>query len=70
MARRKAKRTYLTQAEWDALPLMFEADVASRVYGTSWRWTIDHATELGGRKVANRWLYSKREVAAILGIEG
>lgn len=58
----------MTEEEWRALPVTFGADPMSRLARTNWRWTVDHAAELGGRKIAGRWLFSKSEVAKLLGI--
>ena len=54
--------------EWSTLPVTFNASVMSRVCGCCLRYVQDHAEELGGRKVAGRWLFSKPLVADILGL--
>ena len=54
--------------EWSALPVTFDAAIMSRVCGCCLRYVQDHATELGGRKVAGRWLFSKPVVAELLGL--
>lgn len=59
----------MTSDEWRELPVTFGINDMTRLTRSNWRWTSDHAAELGGRKIAGRWLFSKSEVAKLLGIE-
>jgi len=68
MARRNQKRKFLTREEWDDFPIAFDVNDAARAYAASVRWVNDHAPELGAKKIAGRWVFSKSKVAAILGI--
>lgn len=61
-------RAPLSEYEWSCLPVSFEVDDMARACCASRRWVSDHAAELGGRKIAGRWRFSKSEVAKMLGI--
>lgn len=58
----------MSEDEWRALPVTFGITAMARLTRTNWRYASDHAAELGGRKVAGRWLFSKSEAAKLLGI--
>ena len=58
----------ITEAEWEALPVTFGVTTMARLMRCNVRYVQDHAAELGGRKVVGRWLFSKTNVADLLGI--
>lgn len=58
----------MTGDEWRELPVTFGINDMARLARCNWRYASDHAAELGGRKIAGRWLFSKSEAAALLGI--
>lgn len=58
----------ITDEEWQALPVTFGVTEMARLARTNWRYVSDHANEFGGRKIANRWLFSKSGAAKLLGI--
>ena len=55
--------------EWRELPLTFGAREMARACGCCVRYCQDHATELGGRLIGGRWIFSKSRAAELLGIE-
>lgn len=61
-------REPLTQREWDRLPISLDVEDMAKACCASKRWVSDHAIELGGRKLAGRWYFSKSETAKLLGI--
>lgn len=69
MARHREHREHLTEEEWRDLPITVDRFDMARALVCSPRWVADHAEELGGRKICGRWVFSKRELAKILGIE-
>lgn len=58
----------LTEAEWEALPVTFDAPTMARVILSNLRYVQNHAKELGGRKVAGRWVFTKTRTAELLGM--
>ena len=68
MQRQRKNRTPLSEYEWSCLPVTFGVEDMARACCASKRWANDHAAELGGRKVAGRWTFSKSKVAKLLGI--
>lgn len=65
---RREQRVPLSEHEWSCLPVTFGVEDMARACCASKRWVNDHAAELGGRKLAGRWHFSKSETAKLLGI--
>lgn len=59
----------MSAEEWEGLPITFDARTMARVLGCCVRYCQDHASELGGRLIGGRWIFSKPRTAALLGIE-
>ena len=59
----------LSSDEWRELPVTFGITEMARLVRCNWRYVSDHAAELGGHKVAGRWLFSKNAAADLLGLE-
>ena len=57
-----------TQDEWDAIPLLFGSKVMSEIIDCGMQYVQRHGDELGGRKVAGKWLFTKPATAELLGI--
>lgn len=58
----------ITSEEWDALPVTFGSATMSRLLGTNVRYVQNHAAELGGNRIAGRWLFSKPRAAQLVGL--
>ena len=65
---KRIKSTGLTDAEWEALPVTFDAPTMARLIRCNTRYVQNHAEELGGRKIADRWIFSKTRAAELLGM--
>jgi hypothetical protein len=69
-SKQRKRQQALTEYEWNNLPITLSIDDMARACCTSRRWVSDHAAELGGRKIAGRWMFPKSETAKLLGIGG
>lgn len=58
----------MTLDEWKKLPILLGVDDVAAVVGARPRWASDHAAELGGRKLVDRWVFSKSDLGKLLGI--
>lgn len=58
----------ITQEEWDELPITFRCGTVARIIGSNVRYVQNHPEEFGGVKVAGHWLFSKSQVASLLGL--
>ena len=67
--RRKQEQPYSPE-EWAQLPVTLDCIQVARALGCCARWVSDHGAEIGGRKVAGRWVFGKGKIAALVGIEG
>jgi len=65
----KPVRKPVSEEEWAGLPLTFHTDVMARLLGCNERYVQNHATELGGRLIARRWVFSKPNAAKLLGLD-
>lgn len=58
----------LSAAEWEALPVTFDARTVARVLLSNVRYVQNHAAEFGGCKVGGRWVFSKARISELLGL--
>lgn len=58
-----------TESEFRALPIVLNAREAAQSLGVNDRYLMRHPDEFGGKKIAGKWAFPKRTIAAILGIE-
>lgn len=58
----------LSVAEWEALPVTLDAPTVARAIRSNTRFIQNHAEELGGIKLAGRWIFSKARIAELLGL--
>lgn len=58
----------ISQAEFDALPVVVDVATAARVLGCCTRHIQRHPEECGAVKVCGRWQVSKTRLAQALGI--
>ena len=65
----KSCKAALSREEWDALGQTLETKQMAEAIHASTRYVHRHAAELGGRMVAGKWLFSKKQVADLLGID-
>lgn len=64
----KSTQHTMTEQEWRDLPMTFGTEQAARAFGCTKRYAQMHAKDLGGVKVCGHWVFSKPNVAAMLGI--
>ena len=64
----KRKQCNVTPKQWKQMPVLLGVEDVAEIMGVRPRWVNDHAAELGGRKFASRWTFSKSEIAKLLGI--
>lgn len=53
----------LTVLDWVSMPYVFGTKDMARLIGAGRSWTKAHASELGGRKLKGRWVFTKANVA-------
>ena len=58
-----------TQEQWDAVPMLFGSKVMAEIVDCGMQYVQRHGDELGGQKVAGKWLFTKAATAKMLGIE-
>ena len=59
----------LTQEQWDTVPLLFGSKVMSEIIDCGMQYVQKHGKELGGHKVAGKWMFTKNDTARLLGLE-
>lgn len=52
------------KAQGTAMPTLGVGEVAA-LLGTNRRWVQRHAADLGGQRIANRWLFNERDIAKV-----
>lgn len=65
----KRTKHVMTAEEWDSLPITFGTEEAARAFSCTVRYAQAHAEELGGKRIAGRWVFAKPNVAVMLGLE-
>ena len=58
-----------TMEDWESTPFQIGAPTMAKIVGSNLRWVQNHAKELGGVKLAGRWVFFKPRVAQMLGLE-
>lgn len=66
----KRSQCSITLKDWKKLPILLTVEDVADILGVRSRWVSTHATELGGRKVAARWVFPKAALSELLGIDG
>lgn len=65
---KRGKNQNVTETEWQSMPITFGTSVLARLLGSDARYVSNHAEELGGRKLAGKWVFSKTKTAELIGL--
>ena len=58
----------MSAEEWASLPYFFGSEDGVKVFGTSRRYLLEHAAELGGVLIGGKWQWCKGRVSQMFGL--